>query len=334
MIHSGEITDLLPSERVLAERLAISRPVLRQTLAILGRQGIIEISHGRRTRILMPDRPSAPRTRAILVAGPLPVSSRAGSVDLIEELRQRLEAKGYTWTEFFDSRLQSPKGMTLLAERIAHHKPSCLLLDRSTETIQRWTQKQGVPSVVFGTTYPGINLPSIDMDYHALGWHAGGQFLKAGHRHIGLLLPRLSRRGDLASREGLQAYLQSQSHFNATVTSIEVGSQASEIANSLKRVMARQSAPTAFFSFKPFHTITLMTFLLQRGLRIPQDIAIISRDSEPCLEAVLPEPTRYERNIRTFVIQASRLIEKVSSGIAPSKSSVRLIPNFLPGETI
>jgi DNA-binding FadR family transcriptional regulator len=57
MIRSGEFKpgDRLPSERDLMERFAVGRPAVREALQSLGSAGLIEINHGERARIAIPD---------------------------------------------------------------------------------------------------------------------------------------------------------------------------------------------------------------------------------------------------------------------------------------
>jgi len=57
MIRSGELQpgDRLPSERDLMDRFAVGRPAVREALQSLGSAGLIEISHGERARIAVPD---------------------------------------------------------------------------------------------------------------------------------------------------------------------------------------------------------------------------------------------------------------------------------------
>lgn len=200
--------------------------------------------------------------------------------------------------------------------------------------MQKWAQENTIPTVVLGTTFANIDLPSIDTDYHALGWHAAGQLTKAGHRRISLLVTPDGLGGDQAAQNGAIEYFQSLSGTPCTVSLDRVNAQPAEFRATIDRILARRTPPTAFFSFLPIHTLTLLTHLLQKGLHIPRDIAIISRDSESYLDAVTPEPARYRRNDAAFVTQTIRLMEKVSDGIPLLKRQVRLIPTFDPGLTI
>ena len=47
--------DQLPSERQLMDRFAVGRPAVREALQSLGTAGLIEINHGERARIAVPD---------------------------------------------------------------------------------------------------------------------------------------------------------------------------------------------------------------------------------------------------------------------------------------
>lgn len=57
MIRSGELRpgDRLPSERDLMDRFAVGRPAVREALQSLDSAGLIEINHGERARIAVPD---------------------------------------------------------------------------------------------------------------------------------------------------------------------------------------------------------------------------------------------------------------------------------------
>lgn len=57
MIRGGELQpgDQLPSERTLMEQFGVGRPAVREALQSLGTAGLIEINHGERARIAIPN---------------------------------------------------------------------------------------------------------------------------------------------------------------------------------------------------------------------------------------------------------------------------------------
>lgn len=66
--------DFLPGQRALCEFLQVSRPTLHNALATLEREGLVEVSDRRRTRIMRPPTAARPRASRIvtgLIRAPL-----------------------------------------------------------------------------------------------------------------------------------------------------------------------------------------------------------------------------------------------------------------------
>jgi DNA-binding LacI/PurR family transcriptional regulator len=333
-IHRKLLPDPLPPERELAASFGISRPVIRQALAVLHRQGIVRIEHGKRTRVLRQRQTRPVRSRQILAAAPFaPTDFFTTHASVLASIRQQMEDRGFTWTELFDRRLASRRCRALLEEQTGKSEPGCVLLIRSAPAMQNWAQDHRFQALVLGTPFPGISLPSIDRDYRALGWHAAGRFVKARHRNVSLLMPSQPAGGDRATHEGMTEYLQSLPNADCYLSIDPVSEQPAAFCASINRILSRTAPPTAFFTFHPRHTLTLLTHLLRRGIRIPDDISIVSRDSAPYLEAVVPELSRYQSNDQAVIGHVVRLIEEISHGVSPKKNQIRVIPTFLEGRT-
>jgi DNA-binding LacI/PurR family transcriptional regulator len=77
-----------------------------------------------------------------------------------------------------------------------------------------------------------------------------------------------------------------------------------------------------------------LTHLLQTGRRIPQDLAVMSRDDEAFLEHITPAVTRYTNNPIQFARRVSMAARKLaeSGGLPPR--GIRLMPKFVRGETL
>lgn len=102
IIRSGELRpgDRLPSERELMERFAVGRPAVREALQSLGSAGLIEINHGERARIAVPD------TRGMF--------ERIG-----ETVLQLLQTSPTTLEHLKDARLMFETGMVRMAAKSA-----------------------------------------------------------------------------------------------------------------------------------------------------------------------------------------------------------------------
>jgi len=85
---------------------------------------------------------------------------------------------------------------------------------------------------------------------------------------------------------------------------------------------------------KPSHVITAISHLLRRGIRVPADISVISRDDDPILDNLVPAVGRYQTDPTKFVRKVARIIiDTVESGSFQHRSQ-RMIPTFIPGQTL
>jgi len=74
--------------------------------------------------------------------------------------------------------------------------------------------------------------------------------------------------------------------------------------------------------------------LSRRSVKVPQDMALISRDDDPVLQHVVPTVARYATDPALFARKLCRIVLEVSrSGVIRPRDH-RLIPRFLPGETL
>ena len=91
---------------------------------------------------------------------------------------------------------------------------------------------------------------------------------------------------------------------------------------------------TGLFVALPRHLLMVMSFLATQGIKVPRDVSIISRDSEPFLDFVVPPPARYVVSSSLFAKQLSHLVLKMARGVPVPPRGQLLMPDFVPGETL
>jgi hypothetical protein len=332
----GTLSDPLPGEHTLSAQLGISRPTLRAALAILAREGLLAAARGRRTRL------NRRRLRAGTRSGPplvCIVSPQARSVILPDEhpvllqLHARFAANGIAWEEVFDRKLAGPRPESRLRELSARHPRACWLMLASTAPMQRWFAQSGLPALVLGSCHADILLPSIDINYRAMGWHAAGVMLKHGHRRLALVLPSQLLAGDLACVKGVRAYLALASTPTKLIE-INAGPDPRTLRLKLDRMLALTDRPTAIFCLMQSHALTTLLHLLEQGRRLPADVSLIARDLHSLMESAMPDLAHYSRPVIRVTSRALRLTQALLAGRSVPAQPSLINPVFLPGRTL
>lgn len=335
-VAAGALADPLPGEHTLAEQLGISRPTLRAALAMLAGEGILTLARGRRTRLNPGARPHPPKPRSAEVCIVCPQSRhqiQPGEHPILLQLHARLAANGIPWEDHFDRRLAVTRPEARLRELTRRHPRACWLLLASTAPMQRWFAATGLPCLVLGTCHPEVRLPSLDIDYRAIGWHAGGALSAHGHRRVAVMLPATPLAGDLACVEGLRAAL-TQAAPQADLLLLRSDSEPRALRPRLDRLLAAATPPTALFCLLPTQSLAALLHLLARGRRIPEDVSLLARDIPPALASVMPEFAHYSRPVDRQATRALKLTQDLLAGRAVPPAPCLIAAEFRPGRTL
>lgn len=331
-IDAGRWPDVLPGERVLCEELEISRPTLRQALKALEREGRLEVAQGRQRRIIGWRSPAIPadRRQVIGLLSSLPLQALPPFVLFwIGEVRSSLAKTGRR-LEFHVSHGLTAQNPGRALERLVHGAPASLwILLLAPSPVQQWFQKQKVPCVMAGSCAPGVDLPSVDLNYRAASRHAVGVFRRAGHTRLALVVPEGDLTGDAESEAG---FTEAAGGGLTPLILRHNGSQEA-ILEQMERCLRLAAPPTGFLVARSAHALAVLTFLMRRGVQFPSQAAMIARDDDAFLDFVTPRMARYRGNPVTYARHLTHAIQQASrSGPLPTRP-VRLMPSFCAGET-
>jgi DNA-binding LacI/PurR family transcriptional regulator len=336
-IHSGVWARHLPSERELCQELFIGRVTLRAALAQLQREGLVKGGRGRRREVARRKhkvaRTSVSRNVVLLTDYPLFAFSPF-TMFWIDDLREHLAASGYHLEVCSDPACYIARPTNALAELVERLRPAGWVLARCTAPMQQWFSQRGLPCVVTGSLHKGVALPSVDIDHQAVCRHAAGLLLARGHARLAFLNPSSGLAGDLASEQGFAegAAKIRQSGGEALIVHHEGTRQS--VCNRLKALLQRRPSPTGFLVSDPLHALTTLGYLMCKGLCLPRDAALISRDDDLFLEHSMPAIARYATSPTFYARKVSRLVlELVQSGAGVPRD-YRVMPRFVPGETL
>jgi DNA-binding LacI/PurR family transcriptional regulator len=335
-ISEQEWTGFLPAERKLSEALQISRSTLQKALLVLQRESWIELSHGRRTRILRGPRrparrPAARVIRALVSVSAFPIEPQR--FFLVSHLQHLLQREGILLDVHFDSRFRAQSMNGRLESLLRQGKAACWLLFSVGQEVQRWFMERRVPCLVSGYTYDGIQLPSIHLDHEAVCRHAAGKFLGAGHRRVVWLTPSRGLAGELISKKAFVEAVRNSPHSDAIVQVVYHNDTYRGVQAALCLLLEGKERPTAILANDPLPSMLVVDHLLRCGMRVPEDVAVISRRHEEFLSWHVPSIASYEHDTKLYARRLAQLaIALERNGCLPLQAT-KILPSFHPGDS-
>ncbi|MDB6124102.1 MAG: Regulatory protein GntR [Pedosphaera sp.] len=331
---SGVWTGWLPGERVLCEQLQVSRPTLRVALQKLHKEGWLHVDGTRRRRILRPARAGKQISKVVGLLTPFPLHSVPPlTLFWMDELRDQLIKAGYRLEIHCGERYYREHPTKSMALLVQQTRAVGWVLWLSTARMQRWFSEQNIPCLVMGSCHKGIALPSLDLDQRAVCRHAVSQFLARGHERIAFIIHKGGFAGDLESVRGVEeAHVQ----FGKALPAPEIvwhDGTPEGIVERMNGLFRNRRPPTAFLVARSATVLTVLSYLLKRGLKFPRETLLISRDHDPFLEYMVPTVARYALNPRQYAKVASRIVIQLASGEPVLQREIRLTPEFIKGET-
>ena len=209
------------------------------------------------------------------------------------------------------------------------------VLHLAGEKVQRWFAEEKIPCLVFGSTFPGIDLPKIDIDFRGVGRHAAGRLLRLGHRRIAVMMSRSILAGDEYLMAGINDAVESRAEDAGEIPAPLIfrnDFHVERLATSLDKTFALADPPTALIIHNEHHLLTTVTHLMSRGIRIPEDVSIISLVNDSALERLSPAIDRYgvgDRLVEALARGVMSLFANESKGLKRS-----ILPEAIAGRSI
>lgn len=336
-LQAGQWTGELPGERKLCELLQVSRVTLRPALRQLEDEGWLRTVPGQR-RVVTTGGKGAKvpaSTGRIILISPLPLHEIEPFVLLgIDNLRELLARRHMILETETRPECYGQSPAHALSRLCREFAPDVWLLWRSTKAMQDWFFRQKLRHVVLGSVFERNASPSVDIDHVATAHHAATTFGRMGHHRIAVIVADSTLAGDLRSVEGFCAGAEDYKPVRMQADTVRHDGTPAGIVRSVDHILALVPRPTGIFSAGGRQTIAIMTRLLQLGLKIPQEMSVISRDDDNALDFVTPAPGRYYRPPIKFARGVFRQIERQRSPSSQKARACSIFPDFLPRETL
>ena len=337
-IANEEWGEVLPPEVDLCRHLQIGRNTLRKALAQLTAEEIIAPGRsGRRRRVLRPKRlrKKTARTETILFFSPYPEDRLpARALRQVDELLPPLLEAGYRLERITSKAFDQKRPERSLNKLCNAHRAAAWILHQTSEPMQRWFQREQVPSVILGVPHQEIQLPSVSPDIEATARHAAGLLLGKGHRRAALLTFRTGMAGSKLAEKGFRAAFDRHRPAGATPIVMETRPNVEGTCSAIAALLRARHPPTGIVMERVQMVPTLMTYCGQQGLRIPHDISVISLFDDPAMKYLVPEVTCYGINLQQSMRRVVQCVVRAAGHGFYLAKPVRMMPKLQPGVSV
>lgn len=327
-IREGQFSESLPAERELCRMLYASRPVIRQALHILKNEGLLSIGSARSAGIVRRPRGVSGSGEAgrvtLLFAEPRRIFTH-WTLMVIDDLRRELHDRGFQFEVVVEPGLGRGDPRLRLEKLVRLHRSSHWILAGASRAVQEWFQANGGNVISMGNVWPGIKIPFVNDDQRGVARHATGVLLGFGHQAIVLLRRDEGSAGESIFEAGFHEAFSRSSRPGAQGIVFKHPGRLEALRDLLPRLFLRQPRPTGLIISHAEDALVVVNWMLEKKLRVPTDVSLISYQWQGFLEWVIPRPAWYFSDPK---LHARKLCRLVLNPPQERKSPRMILPAF------
>lgn len=259
------------------------------------------------------------------------------AAEVIRGVREVLTARGYTL--FVCVCEQSIKEEVAAFESLADHRVDGIIVaTRASQSGNAHLKKlieSGVPVVALGRDFAHRHTDFVSADHLKGGYDATAHLIQLGHKHIGFIGTKQTYGAGL---KRFQGYLEAlRAHRITPQEQLIVGGQndadqtpgysTEEIGYAgMNRLLDLRKPPTAIFARNDFTALGAISAIKQRGLCIPQDVAVVGFDDVPLASHTSPPLTTvFQPTHEQGKIAAEFMLRRIEA-LEPMPRAERVLP--------
>ncbi len=325
-LRSGEMCG---SDR-LADELGIGRGTAEMALRQLEREGWL-VGHGRRCRRhIAPPEGHVPHPLRLTIFLQSESDRRDRMViDLETHLKEAGHAVSYAEKSLLDLGMD-PKRIARLAAK--SDAQGWILLAASREVLE-WFASQPVPAFAFFGARAGLPMASAGPDKAKALATATQELLRQGHTRISLICRGLHR--SPVPSQPVQVILDELNEAGirtGAFNSPDWEETPAGLCECLDKLFSL-TPPTALIVDEIPFFVAIQQFLARRGIRVPDDVSLVSLDNDEVLSFCGLSIAQISWNLRPVIRHAVRWADSVSRG-KPERRQVTSFAKFVPGGSI
>lgn len=274
--------DKLPSENELTELFGISRQTVRKAIGLLEEQGTVRRVRGSGTYVSFDRKENLEHRNRIAV-----VTTYVESYifpKTIQGIEKILFERGYSvQISFTNNTLEREKNV--LTDLISRDDVAGIIVEGTKSGLPnpnlylyRQLMNRKIPIVFINTYYPELDVPHVSLNDVKAAETAVNYLIGKGHENIGAIL----KLDDGQGRLRYLGYLKAMEAAGLQVTDsrmVWIDTDESKQLNYCRdKLLNRVEECSALFCYNDQIAFQLIRMLTERGIRVPEDVSVISVD--------------------------------------------------------
>lgn len=317
----------------MANELDVSRHTVRRALKILENEGVVDRRGNGRSRGISSSGAAVALQRPLRVAvlrAETAITDNPQSSMMLAEIMHSLEAAGYAALYCEKSQMELNHHVPRLTRQLAAAGADPWVIEGGSRPLLEWCAAQETPCLALYGRTAGLSLARTGPDTVPAYGDATRQLIALGHRRIVLIVREGFRKPpvggcELAFLNELKAHGIPTGSYN-----LPDWEETSEGFRRLMESLFKSTPPTALIIDEVCWFIAALGFLVRRGIRVPEQVSLVSGDCEPVLEMCNPGFAHMRWDNRRIVRRVVRWVDAVRKGKADRKT-INVPAEFVPG---
>lgn len=193
--------------------------------------------------------------------------------------------------------------------------------------------KSFVPVMLVDRYYEDSPLPFVSTNNYKGGFDATNLLISSGHSQIACIQ---GVRTSVPNNERVRGYRDAMKEAGLEEFELVAGNEFS-IQNGYletKLLLSGQNRPSAVFALSNNITLGVLKACREAGLKIPQDLSLMSFDNYAYMDYMEPPITRVGQPVEDMATLATKILFDRIDGLSPGTSQLKLSPTIIRGESI
>jgi len=180
----------------------------------------------------------------------------------------------------------------------------------NTEPQLRALQKTGTPFVLVDRYFPGLKCSYVALDNFQAAREAVRHLIHEGNKRIGLITFKTNFFHLIERKNGYTAALKEAGiPLNKKwIREVDMANPAPEVEKAIADMLAQPARPEALFFATNALFIHAMKYITRQGIKVPDEIAIVSFDETEASELFYAPPTYIKQPIKEMGQLATRML--------------------------